>query len=90
MVEELKRSGWRVAVYQSFGNELELPLDGGEAVFMTNVELDEKLYTVEDAILFKMKMGEDGRLNMKFFEQRLKDGEPEIVLVEEKFMRIGE
>ena len=90
LIDDLKKNGWRVAVYQSFGNELELPLDGEDAVFMADVKLDESLYTVDDAILFKMKMTEDGRLNMKFFEQRAVDGEPEIVPVEEKIVRIGE
>ena len=89
-IDELNKNNWSVAVYQSFSNELELPLDGVDAVHMADVQLDKSLYTVDDAILFKMKMDEDGRLNMKFFEQRPKDGDTEIVLVEEKIIRIGE
>ena len=90
LIEDLKKNGWHVSVYQSFSNELELELNGEDAVFMADVSLDEHLYTVDDAVLFKMKMTEDGKLNMKFFEQRLENGEPEIVLVEEKTIEVGE
>ena len=90
LIKELQKNNWCISIYQSFSNELELPLDGESAIFMADVKLDKSLYSAKDAISFKMKMSEDGKLHMSFFEQQMKDDEPEIVLVEEKIIGIGE
>lgn len=87
LVDELKKNNWRVAVWQSFGNEFELPLDSEDVIFVGDVELDKKLYTATDAILFKMQPSDDGKIFMSFFEQRPDEDAP--VFVEEKIVNLG-
>ena len=87
LISELEKNNWRVAAYQSFSNEFELPLESENVIFIGDVELDSKLYTATDAILFKMQTDGAGRIYMRFFEQRPELDVP--VLVEEKILRIG-
>ncbi len=87
LISELEKNNWRVAVYQSFSNEFKLPLDSEEVIFMCDVELDKNLYSVEDAILFKMKTDSSGKIHMKFFEFPPDSDEPK--LIEEKFVKVG-
>lgn len=47
------------------------------------------MYTTQEAVLFKLKMTEDGKLNIRFYEQQLNNGESEIVLIESKQIQIG-
>ena len=56
---------------------------------MGKINLDKALYTAKDAILFKMKMAEDGELHMRFFERQEKENDWEIVLIEDKIVPIG-
>ena len=76
-------------IYQTFYDLMETDIEADGIVFMGNVQLDKNLYTAQDAVLFKMKMAEDGRLSIRFFEQRFENGENEIVLVENKQLKIG-
>ena len=87
LISELEKNNWRVAVYQSFSNEFELPLENEDVIFIGDVELDAKLYTASDAILFKMQTDGAGKIYMRFFEQREELDEP--ALIEEKIVRTG-
>lgn len=87
LISELEKNNWRVAVYQSFSNEFELPLENEDVIFIGDVELDAKLYTAPDAILFKMQTDGAGKIYMRFFEQRAELDEP--ALIEEKIVRTG-
>ena len=86
---DLLKNGYLLNIYQTFDDLLEADINADGIVFMGNVQLDKKLYIAKDAVLFKMKMAEDGRLSIRFFEQRLENGENEIVLVESKQLKIG-
>lgn len=86
---DLLKNGYLLNIYQTFDDLLETDIKADGIVFMGSVQLDKKLYTAKDAVLFKMKMAEDGRLSIRFFEQRLENGENEIVLVENKQLKIG-
>lgn len=86
---DLLKNGYMLNIYQTFDDLLEADINADGIVFMGSVQLDKKLYIAKDAVLFKMKMAEDGRLSIRFFEQRLENGENEIVLVENKQLKIG-
>lgn len=87
LISDLEKKDWRVAIYQSFGNEFCLPLSDESVIFIGDVKLDRKLYTARDAILFKMQPSGDGQIVMRFFEQRPDLEEP--ALVEEKIVEFG-
>lgn len=83
-VEELKKNHWRLSIYQSFSNEVELPIESGDAVYIGDVKLNSRLYTATQAILFKMQVNAAGQLIIKFFE----DNTTKINLIEEKILKI--
>lgn len=87
LISELEKNNWRVAVYQSFSNEFELPPESEEVIFIGEVELDKNLYSVEDAILFNMKTDGAGKICMKFFESTADSDAPK--LIEEKIVKVG-
>lgn len=87
-VDELKKNKWRLSLYQSFCNEMEISAEGG-AVFIGDVQLDSILYTSAQAILFKMRINAAGQVCLKFFEERKADGKTQIVFIEEKILSLG-
>ena len=84
MIYDLIESKWRLSIYQSFANEIELPAESEELVFIGDVQLDSALYNSTQAILYKMQV-KDGKVMMKFFEDV-----DEIVFVEEKVLSLGD
>ena len=89
LIDELKKNKWRLSIYQSFCNEVELSVESGGAVFIGDVKLDSRLYETE-TILFKMKIYTAGQISIKFFEDRKVNGRSKIVFVEEKILVISE
>ena len=85
MIYDLIESKWRLSIYQSFANEMELPAESEELVFIGDVQLDSALYTSTQAILYKMLV-KDGKVTMKFFE----DVDEQIIFVEEKILSLGD
>ena len=85
--DELKKNKWRLSLYQSFCNEVEITAEGG-AVFIGDVQLDSTLYETE-TILLKMSINAAGQVCLKFFEERKADGRAQIVFVEEKILNLG-
>lgn len=86
---DLLKNNYMLNIYQTFDDLIEADIEADGIVFMGSVQLNKNLYTTQEAVLFKMKMAEDGRLSIRFFEQRLENGENEIVLVESKLLKIG-
>lgn len=84
-VDELIKNHWRLSIFQSFSNEVELSAENGDAVYIGDVKLNSRLYTSNQAILFKMKINAAGQLCIKFFE----DDKTKINLVEEKILKFG-
>ena len=87
LISELNENNWRVAVYQTFSNAFDLPIDSEEIIFIGDVELDKKLYTASDAILFKMQPSGTGQIYMSFFEQVPDSDAPK--LIEKKIVKLG-
>ena len=87
LISELEKNNWRVAVYQSFVNEFELPLESEDVIFIGEVELDKNLYTAKDAILYNLKTDDGGQIVMKIFE--LQEGSDAPKLIEEKIVKVG-
>lgn len=87
IISELDKNNWRVAVWQTFSNEFDLQADSDEVIFVGDVELDKKLYTAKDAILFKMQPSGTGEIFMSFFEQTADSDAPK--LVEKKIVKLG-
>ena len=85
LVDELKKNKWRVSLYQSFCNEIELTAEGS-AVFIGDIQLDSTLYESTQAILFKMHVDAAGQVCVNFFEDRKVNGKSKIVFVEEKIL----
>jgi len=85
MIYDLIESKWRLSIYQSFANEIELPAESEELVFIGDVQLDSALYKSTQAILYKMLV-KDGKVTMKFFE----DVDEQIIFVEEKILSLGD
>lgn len=79
---DLESGGWRLELYQTFGDEINF--EG--AAFLGEVKLNSALYRKSEPPLLKMKILRDGRLRLQISERRMKDGEAEIVLVEEFFV----
>lgn len=88
-IADLEKSNYAVSVYQAFRDISDVPIDDEDVIFMGKINLDKALYTAKDAILFKMKMAEDGELHMRFFERQEKENDWEIVLIEDKIVPIG-
>ena len=84
-VDELKKNKWRLSIYQSFCNEVELSVESGDAVYIGDVKIDSALYETE-TILFKMQVNAAGQVCVKFFEDRKVNGRSKIVFVEEKVL----
>lgn len=84
-VDELKKNKWRLSIYQSFCNEVELSAESGDAVYIGDVKIDSTLYETE-TILFKMQVNAAGQVCVKFFEDRKVNGRSKIVFVEEKVL----
>lgn len=78
-VDELKKNKWRLSIYQSFSNEIEIDA----AVYVGDVQLDSELYTT-DTILFKMQI-KSGKISVKFYEEV----NGKIKFVEEKNLSLG-
>lgn len=87
--DELKKNKWRLSIYQSFCNEVELPAERGDAVYIGDVKIDSALYETE-TILFKMQVNAAGQVCVKFFEDRNVNGRSKIVFVEEKVVATRE
>lgn len=87
LISELNKNNWRVAIYQTFSNDFDLPTDSEDVIFIGDVELDEKLYTAKDAILFKMQPDGAGQICMSFFEQVNDSDEPKFI--EGKMVKLG-
>lgn len=87
LISELEKNNWRVAVYQSFSNEFDLPLESDEVIFIGDVEINKNLYSVNDAILFNLKTDGAGQIIMKFFEMQTDSDAPK--LIEEKIVKVG-
>ena len=87
LISELDKNNWRVAVWQTFSNEFDLQADSNEVIFVGDVELDKKLYTAKDAILFKMQPSGTGEIFMSFFEQIPDSDAPK--LIEKKIVKLG-
>ena len=83
-IDELIKNHWRLSIYQSFSNEVELSAETGDAVYIGDVKLNSHLYTSKQAILFKMQVNVAGQICIKFFE----DDYSKINLVEEKILKI--
>ncbi|MBQ7197785.1 MAG: Hsp70 family protein [Selenomonadaceae bacterium] len=83
--DELKKNKWRLSIYQSFCNEVELPAESGDAVYIGDVKIDSALYETE-TILFKMQVNAAGQVCVKFFEDRNVNGRSKIVFVEERVL----
>lgn len=88
LISDLEKNNWRVAVYQSFSNEFELPIESEDVTFIGDVQLEKNLYTVSDAILFNLRTDSDGKIYFKFFELQPEKEEP--VFIEEKIVKAGE
>lgn len=88
-IEDLIKNKYILSIYQTFDDLIETDIDTDGIVFMGNIQLDKKLYTTQEAVLFKLKMTEDGKLNIRFYEQQSNNGENEIVLIESKQIQIG-
>lgn len=86
-ISELNENNWRVPVYQTFSNDFDLPADSDEIIFIGDVELNKKLYTTKDAILFKMQPSGTGQIYMSFFEQVPESDE--LKLIEKKIVKVG-
>ena len=84
LVDELKKNNWRLAIYRSFSNAAELPIDSNDAVYIGDVRLSARQYDSEVAILFKMQINSAGQLIIKFFED-----DEQITFVEEKVLDLG-
>lgn len=87
LISELEKNNWRVAVYQSFSNEFELPQDSEDVIFIGDVQLDKNLYNVKDAILFTMSPDGKGQISMEFLEHPI--GNDESTLIEKKIVKVG-
>ena len=87
LVSELNQNDWRVAVYQTFSDDFDLPADNEDIIFLGDVALDRKLYSATDAILFKMQPSGSGEIFMTFFEQLNAGDAPS--LVEKKTVTVG-
>ena len=85
MIYDLIENKWRLSIYQSFANEIELPAESEEVVFVGDVQLDSTLYKETQAILYKMQV-KDGKVIIKFFE----DVDERIIFVEEKVLSLGD
>ncbi len=87
LISELEKNNWRVAIYQSFSNEFDLPQDSEDVIFIGDVQLDKNLYSVEDAVLFNLQTDGAGQISMKFFEYQPGSDEPKFM--EEKIVKVG-
>ena len=83
-ISDLDAAGWKIELYQTFGDEV----DFEEAAYLESVNLNPALYEKKDSPFLKMKMMRDGRLRLRIGEQRLLDGEPEFVLLEQHFIKL--
>ena len=81
---ELDEAGWKLDLYQTFGDGA----DFDDAAFLESIALNPALYEKNDVPRLKMKMMRDGRLRLQFCERRLIDDEPELILVEQHFVKL--
>ena len=90
-ISDLEAKNYRIPVYQCFSNDDDINIDDDGVVYMGSVQLDAKQYKAKDAIIFKLKMMSDGKLNMRFFELQDNEasGEKDIVLREDRNLVIG-
>lgn len=81
----LDSSGWKIELYQSFGDDANF----SDAAYLETVALNPALYERKQPPQIRLKMMRDGRLRLRVSEQRtLDDGETDSVLVEELFVRL--
>ncbi|MBQ3441709.1 MAG: Hsp70 family protein [Selenomonadaceae bacterium] len=83
-VSELASADWKIELYQSFDDEASFE----ESAYLASVQLDSTLYDKEETPLLKLKMMRDGRLRLRVGVQRTIDGEPDLILLEQHFLRL--
>lgn len=84
---ELDNCGWKISLYQTFGDEANFD----DAAYLGEVQLNSALYEKNETPLLKLKMMRDGRLRLRFNERRmLDDGNADIILVEQHFLNLEE
>lgn len=83
-ISELESAAWKIELYQAFGDETNFE----ESAYLASVQLDSTLYGNDETPLLKLKMMRDGRLRLRISVQRVLDGEPDLVLLEQHFLRL--
>ena len=82
---ELDSSGWKIELYQSFGDDPNF----SDAAYLETVALNPALYEKKSPPWLQLKMMRDGRLRLRVSERRtFDDGDTDSVLVEEIFVRL--
>lgn len=81
---ELDNCGWKISLYQTFGDEANFE----DAAYLGEVKLNPALYEKKEMPLLKMKMMRDGRLRLRFNERRILEDEADIILVEQHFFNL--
>ena len=83
-ISELAAADWKIELYQAFDDEASFE----ESAYLASVQLDSTLYNTEETPLLKLKMMRDGRLRLRVGVQRTIDGEPDVILLEQHFLRL--
>ena len=83
-VSELAAADWKIELYQTFDDAASFE----ESAYLARVQLDSTLYHEEETPLLKLKMMRDGRLRLRVGVQRTIDGEPDLILLEQHFLRL--
>ena len=83
-LSDLDAAGWKVELYQTFGDAANLD----EAAYLESVQLNSALYDKKESPLLRMKMMRDGRLRLQTGERRILDDEAEFVVLENHFIKL--
>ncbi|MBD3879430.1 MAG: Hsp70 family protein [Quinella sp. 1Q5] len=83
-VSELEEEAWKIELYQSFEDEASFE----DSAYLASVQLDSTLYNEDETPLLRLKMMRDGRLRLRVSVQRTIDGEPDLILLEQHFLRL--
>lgn len=83
-LSELQAADWKIELYQSFDDAA----DFEESAYLASVQLDSSLYNADETPLIRLKMMRDGRLRLRIGVQRIIDGEPDLILIEQHFLRL--
>lgn len=81
---ELEAAAWKIELYQSFEDAASFE----DSAYLASVQLDSTLYNRDETPLLKLKMMRDGRLRLRVGVQRTIDGEPDLTLLEQHFLRL--